>query len=481
MHQELEDPKIKRRIAAFLALSVSLWLISLVRGAAYSLYVESGSRMVDEMRIADERVMLASVIGLAIVGGTGFWMRVRDPSTKTRMRLALALGAVTTGVIGAMEASEALGPWAGVRPGWSGIWLVLFPLVLGAGTLETGIAVFGGVVLHLLARLMTLSGTTDFEAELTSFLVLCVVGVIALLPGETAAALARPYQREELGNYVVGDLVGTGGMGQVHRAVHRYLGREVAIKRIASDPTAPERAPLRMQDLRREARLTAALASRHTVELFDFGIGPSGEVYYVMELLRGVDLAELVERFGALPPARTVSLLLQAMDALSEAHALDLIHRDIKPPNLFLCVAGRSLDHLKVLDFGLAGPNERAAGTAGTDGYRAPELLRGEPASVASDMYALGCVARALCTGLGPKEGPEGLPEDLAVSLRIPGPLAALVRRMLAPDPADRPTDQELITGLQALDLEPWTRDRALAWWEQHLPEHLNPLARQVA
>src|SRR4029077_20825739 len=143
------------------------------------------------------------------------------------------------------------------------------------------------------------------------------------------------------------------------------------------------------------------LRSPHTVSVYDYGVSDDGTLYYVMELLHGIDLQTLVERFGPLPPARVVHLLAQACESLAEAHARGLIHRDLKPANLYLCRLGLSCDVLKVLDFALVG-NTRTSNSdvqitgsgliVGTPRYLSPEQASAKPVDERSDIYALGCV-----------------------------------------------------------------------------------------
>ena len=144
-------------------------------------------------------------------------------------------------------------------------------------------------------------------------------------------------------------------MGEVWRARHRLLIRPAAIKLIrpralgtmSGDPE------LLMRRFEREARATAALTSPHTVQLYDFGVTEDGRLYYVMELLDGLDLDTLVRQHGPLPAERVVHLLRQVCSSLQDAHGNGLVHRDIKPANVVVSRAGTTFDFVKVLDFGL--------------------------------------------------------------------------------------------------------------------------------
>jgi eukaryotic-like serine/threonine-protein kinase len=162
-------------------------------------------------------------------------------------------------------------------------------------------------------------------------------------------------EANELGQYLLEEKIGGGGMGEVWRARHRLLIRPAAIKLIrqralGAMATDPE---LLVRRFEREARATAALTSPHTVQLYDFGVTEDGRLYYVMELLDGLDLDTLVKQHGPLPAERVVHFLRRVCSALADAHANGLIHRDIKPANVVVSPAGITHDFVKVLDFGL--------------------------------------------------------------------------------------------------------------------------------
>ncbi|MGH7578918.1 MAG: serine/threonine-protein kinase, partial [Gemmatimonadales bacterium] len=149
-------------------------------------------------------------------------------------------------------------------------------------------------------------------------------------------------EASELGQYLLEEKIGGGGMGEVWRARHRLLIRPAAIKLIrrrALDAMS-EDPELLVRRFEREARATAALTSPHTVQLYDFGVADDGRLYYVMELLDGLDLDTLVRQHGPLPAERVVHLLRQACSALQDAHGNGLVHRDIKPANVVDSRAG---------------------------------------------------------------------------------------------------------------------------------------------
>jgi serine/threonine protein kinase len=195
-----------------------------------------------------------------------------------------------------------------------------------------------------------------------------------------------------VGGYTLERQLGSGAMGEVWLARHSLLARPSAVKLIRQDkfqedPTARE--SLEMQ-FRREAEATARLRSPHTVELYDFGVTEEGDFYYVMEFLNGVDLDSLVSQFGAIDPARAVFLLSQACMSLGEAHQAGLVHRDVKPANLFACCLGPHYDFLKLLDFGIVRVTGSVSHTStsagqikGTPTSMAPEVVQGQPAGLA--------------------------------------------------------------------------------------------------
>jgi len=163
--------------------------------------------------------------------------------------------------------------------------------------------------------------------------------------------------------YRIEEPLGSGGMGEVWVARHRMLDRPAAVKMIRPEALGPDRAS-RQRAVRRfvrEARATSALRSHHTIDLYDFGVTEEGAFYYIMELLDGLSLGELVRRFGPLPAGRVIYLLRQVCHALGEAHDAGMVHRDIKPGNIFACHHGPDFDFVKVLDFGLVRPVTRWA------------------------------------------------------------------------------------------------------------------------
>jgi serine/threonine protein kinase len=254
----------------------------------------------------------------------------------------------------------------------------------------------------------------------------------------------------------------------------------------------------------REARATAALSSPHTIQVFDFGITAQQSFYYVMELLAGRDLQSLVREFGPLPEARARYLLTQVCHSLADAHSRGLVHRDVTPSNIYVCRMGLDYDFIKVLDFGLVRFNERpsldGAGafdtqstrhtTTGTPAFMAPEIVLGGAVDQRADVYAIGCVAYYLLTGVPVFEADN--PRDLfALHLRArPVPpsrrteipvsreMDAIVLACLEKDPRQRPHDAAAVLDmLKRCQSTDWDNELARTWWERHLVELTGPRA----
>jgi serine/threonine protein kinase len=339
-------------------------------------------------------------------------------------------------------------------------------------------------------------------------------------------AQAARSQARELGSYRLTACLGKGGMGEVWKAEHRLLARQAAIKLIRHEVLGAYGDDMRAR-FRREAETLATLRSRNTIELFDYGVAEDDTFFFVMELLDGMDLETLIEKHGAQPYERVVPILIQACNSLAEAHDNGLVHRDVKPANIYICRAADEVDVVKVLDFGLvlsdqAPPEEVQAalrttltstpppepstspssnppsrdpkltqpgGLLGTPAFMPPEQIMSKPIDGRADLYALACVAIWLLTGalLYPYTQTtrlllahmrEPIP-DLRKLLpaAVPDELIALLTRCLHKDPAHRlGSVRELARRLRELPLvDPWTDRRAHAWWREHGPTRRQP------
>jgi serine/threonine-protein kinase len=289
--------------------------------------------------------------------------------------------------------------------------------------------------------------------------------------------------------------LGEGGMGEVWRARHQLLARPCAIKLIKTELLGESKREMATERFRLEARTISRLTSPNTVRLYDFGVSETGSFYFVMELLTGMNVAELVQRFGPLPPERAVSVLRQACRSLGEAHAAGILHRDIKPHNIILCRLGLDFDVAKVLDFGLVKSLHDGAAQLTTDGaitgtpaYMPPERVLGENADERSDLYSLGCVAYWMLTGRTLFTGEPmtvmihhartAPPRPSKVSTwPIPERLEEIVLACLEKSPEKRPASAiELWRELGDVPLSaPWTSEAAETWWREHLPDLVRP------
>jgi serine/threonine-protein kinase len=311
------------------------------------------------------------------------------------------------------------------------------------------------------------------------------------------------FEARQLGQYRLCRRIGSGGMGEVYLAEHQMMKRPCAIKLIRPGKSTDPEALARFE---REVRATARLSHWNTVEIFDYGRVVDGTFYYVMEYLPGLSLAELVEKHGPLPPARAIHLLMQTCDALAEAHAYGLMHRDIKPGNIFSAQRGGIYDVSKLLDFGLAKPV--AAGPSsvqltqegmitGSPLYMSPEQAMGESDPDArSDIYSLGATAYYLLTGLPPFVGDKAIKIIMAhvqqevvppsrLRPEIGADLDQVVLRALAKSPTDR--FQQVVAMRQALSecvaAGAWTHGDAAQWWQTNAAGAVQaePLAAAMA
>jgi eukaryotic-like serine/threonine-protein kinase len=294
-------------------------------------------------------------------------------------------------------------------------------------------------------------------------------------PSEPSGSTLRPASPSPgdvlAGKYRVEGTVGKGGMGVVLSAQHLQLGQKVAIKLLLAHPSEREPASTRFL---REARAAAGLHSDHVVRIYDLGTLENGVPFMVMELLRGSDLGTLIDTRGPLPINLALEYVLQACDAIAEAHALGIIHRDLKPSNLFLTRRSDGEPLIKVLDFGISkalGPDAQLEGdltatrtVLGSPFYMSPEQVRdSKSVDSRSDVWALGVILQELLTG-EPAFCADTFPgicaaivADPPESIRlhrpdVPEEVEAVVRRCLEKNPRDRfQSVPELMRALEAL------------------------------
>ena len=441
-------------------------------------------------------------MGLAL--GLGVFLYARRPGLSPVRVIAVGLAfEIIGGLLVVWPENRVLvdgPPPSIVGVSWLAVWVTIFPMLLPA---RPRIAIAASLATATMSPLsiwaLTLFGHTAPPTSTLTFTYLpnYVAALLAIVPAVVLHRMRRQIsEARAMGSYALVERLGAGGMGEVWRASHRMLARPAAIKLIARDAIAgalSTEADELAKRFEREAQAIASLSSPHTVALYDFGVADDGTLYHVMELLNGIDLQRLVERFGPMPPERAVALLLQVCESLDEAHTRGLVHRDIKPANVFTCVLGGRHDFAKVLDFGLVSADvaegaidarlTQVDAVRGTPAFMAPEMASGARVDGRADLYALGCVAFWLVAGSQLFEGgsvyevvskhlhdtPEA-PSSRATQ-PIPPEFDALVLRCLAKAPGDRPSSaRELAELLAAIPVSPhWTEPRAAQWWREHL------------
>jgi len=333
-------------------------------------------------------------------------------------------------------------------------------------------------------------------------LILCAVGMLLFSHASTISRRrlsAAELKLKQLGQYTLEEKIGEGGMGVVYRARHALMRRDTAVKLLLPDRAEPEA----IQRFEREVCLTCQLTHPNTIQVYDYGHTPDGIFYYVMEYLRGLNLHDFTARFGPPPESRVIHILTQVCDSLAEAHALGLIHRDIKPGNIFLCDRGGIPDCVKVLDFGLVqeyrAENRQQTNLAardvleGTPWFMPPESIQDSAASdPRSDIYSVGALAYYLLTGAYAYDGatvreihdkqlagPPPPPSQRA-SQPVSAELDRIVLACLAAAPEHRP--QSVLELRELLLATPhaaeWTVREQTEWWAQF---HRQPLIAQIA
>ncbi len=265
--------------------------------------------------------------------------------------------------------------------------------------------------------------------------------------------------KEIAGQFRVVERIGVGGMGAVYRAEQPEMNRSVAVKILHAKYLS--RADL-VARFRREARAMSQLSHPNTARVFLYGQLEDGTCYFVMEYLRGKNLARVVREQGPMEPGRAIDVMVQVCGALEEAHRAGIIHRDLKPENIFLTTQGGIEDFPKVLDFGLAKVTEqqmrpgslvltREGMVFGTPEFMSPEQAQGKKLDPRSDIYSLACIMYEMLTGKLPFEAKrpmeyiklhvDAVPRPLsecAPGRSFPAGLQEVLYKALAKDPNDR-------------------------------------------
>ncbi len=328
-------------------------------------------------------------------------------------------------------------------------------------------------------------------AAIAIFSFMLVMQRINLQMQKAAVELGR------LGQYSLEQKLGEGGMGVVYRGHHAMLQRPTAIKFLDAGKSNEES----LARFEREVRLTARLSHPNTIAIYDYGRTPEGIFYYAMECLEGIDLESLVTKFGPLPEARVVNILKQVCGSLAEAHGIGLIHRDVKPANIFLTCRGGIVDFVKLLDFGLVKAVDEqkiakltsAGGIAGTPLYLSPEAIeRPDSVNPRSDLYAVGSVGYFLLTGtpvFAGKSVVEIMMQQVstipdAPSHRLGKPvspsLEMILLKCLEKSAANRPNSAaELAQSLEQCSIiRDWSATNAAEWWTNYAGS--NPSAQAM-
>ncbi|HLG18470.1 MAG TPA: protein kinase [Bdellovibrionota bacterium] len=318
---------------------------------------------------------------------------------------------------------------------------------------------------------------------------IAIYGLVSALVTKTLYNMRKDlHQAKQVGNYILEKEIGSGGMGKVYIAHHAMMHRPTALKMLVPGDDDSGAA---IQRFEREVQLASTLSHPNTISIYDFGRTDDNKFFYVMEFLDGLNLQEIVEKYGPLPAARTIHILRQVAGSLGEAHNKDIIHRDIKPANIFLTERGGIYDFVKVLDFGLAKEMKidgashltKTGVIFGTPRYIAPEMVYGSSkVDHRADIYNLGAVTFWLLTGqplfaassnvelLVDHAKTDPKPPSELSEIAIPEALDRFVLRCLAKKPEDRFQNMDEFLG--ALETcEPnrlWTQNQAREWWSLH-------------
>ena len=370
-------------------------------------------------------------------------------------------------------------------------------LVMTAGL--AGISILTGTAGVLTDTAAAAAVSTAFRMELAAEL--AWLSGVAVLCATIAAGVGerirdRERHLEKLGPYRLRSLLGSGGMGDVYLAEHQLLKRLCAVKLIHPEKAGDSRVRARFE---REVKATAALTHPNTVQVYDYGTTDTGRFYYAMEFLDGMNLDEFVRRFGPMPPARVICILKQVCGALQEAWLEGLVHRDVKPSNIFLSERGHVYDVAKLLDFGLVRDaldrqsqmRHPTTQIQGSPSFMCPEQASGLNPDCRGDLYSLGAVAWFLLVGHPPYQddnpvmlivahATESVPDIRTTGVDVPDDLAAVIMKCLARNPDDRfASPRELLLALEACrDAQAWTWQDAEHWWLTSMPrrgEHVLP------
>ena len=369
--------------------------------------------------------------------------------------------------------------------GVSGIclWIILFPLVIASRPKATLLTALSCASFMPLMYLIIPNGSGSHLGYLLEWFVpgyFCAG--LSWLASRSVSGLTDDLQQaqkeiKELSGYALVHKLTQGGMGEVWIARHRLLDQQAVMKFINLDNNSFQAEDLEQQFLK-EAQALAKLRSPYVVRIYDYGLTETGRCYLLMEYIDGFSLQQLIDSCGPFAVPRAVHILRDLARSLMAIHAVNMLHRDVKPDNVMLSLVAGVGDHVTLIDFGLADQQqtqEMEDGVAGTMGYLAPELLLGsaEP-SVASDLYSFGCVAVALLTGkemyaeavdpaVAHIAGPLPILPD-----HVPAELTQIIHACLAKHPEERTRSAaEVLANLQELAQKmSWSPEQAEQWWQ---------------
>lgn len=479
------DPRafFQRRTTTFTLLLVSLWVVTF-------LYDRMETHAFQRVWITDQGVLHACGCALALA----MWLVARRPTTSLGALRAVDVGgtALLVGLLCAMLAPRAPGNRPEIIVVLGSTLLLVVRSAIVPSTFRAS-AWLGGIVFVMVVATSTFIQRAPIKTDpllptaamaATGAMLWSAIAVAGslVITRVTSSLRAEVQGALALGQYTLVEKIGEGAMGEVFRARHALLRRPTAVK-VLTKERATEALARRFE---RESQRMADLSHPNIVSIYDFGQTADGVFFYAMELVDGLDLQRVVDEHGPQPPSRVHYLLLQATEALVEAHDAGLVHRDIKLSNLMIAESGWCHDLLKLADFGLV--KERDLGDAaegettlvGTPTTMAPEVIRAaRNASPRSDLYALGAVAYELLCGAPVFAGGTSLeicarhlhmdvvPPSVRASSPIPPSLESLVLRCLAKDPSERPASAaELAEALrECRDVPAWRAEDAKDFW----------------
>ena len=487
-----------KRLEIMSLLAAVLWLLATTADKIALFVMSYGERIWRHEPMTD----VIALVSIAASLGLFFYIRKGDRDPQFILDLGLVYMVFTGAALGLlMHWSHVPKDWpATPMISWIGAVVLMSAAIVPNSPMKTLVASLIAVSMNPLGMLIARArGSWEFGSA-SNVLIMhypdyLLVGVAVVISRVMTKLGQQVTKAREMGSYRLVSLLGKGGMGEVWRARHHMLARDAAIKLIQPDMMNGKSGSNSVTIRRRfeqEARTTASLRSPHTVELYDFGVTKDGVFYYVMELLDGIDLETLVKKFGPQPPARVANILRQVCRSLADAHGHGMIHRDIKPTNIFLCRMGNEYDFAKVLDFGLVKVLDEQetqitldGATTGTPAFMAPEMAMGNsPVDGRTDLYGLGCVAYWLTTGslVFEEKGATAMllahlqKTPVAPSQRtqtaVPATLERAIMMCLAKDPAQRPASADaLVRMLEGSDgAGSWTSEDAERWWRTHMP-----------